>query len=204
MAKSDTISSMSNYMHIHTDFNDRPTPTWTTTASSGDDATVNIPSVFDFHPVMSTTRLKRGEPGHAELMERCAKRIKAMSERLNGNADALYHGVWTAFAQDMPLTALWAVRHGDDLVGHLLADIRQVNGEWICYIIQEEVSRSAIVNQDLVDTTIHELEDWVRTMRKAMNVPITRLMMETYRPSSAWIKRYGFIEHSTIYQRRIA
>ena len=152
-------------------------------------------------------RLDRDLPGHAALFAQFANRVRAMSQRLNGNAEGLYTSIWEAFGKKDPRVAFWAfVNTQGQMVGHFLADIRHVNAEWICYVIQEAIDDPQGVSQGLTDAVICDLEHWIRSIRMTTNqeVPITRILMETCRPGTQWTKRYGFTEHSRIYERRVS
>ena len=148
-------------------------------------------------------RLSRGQQFHAGLFDQVCGRIKKLADRLGGNGSGLVDALWKAFAERDPTKQVWVLCEEGQIIGHLYAELQHKNNEWIVFIIQEEVDDSTKLKKATIDLIVADLMSWAKNLSAQHNIPINRVFMETHQPSEGWMRRYGFTEYSTIYQRRI-
>lgn len=127
-----------------------------------------------------------------------------MSHRFGGHPEALVNSVWDLFAKKSPLLGLWVAVQDEAIVGHLLADIRQWNGETVAWITQVEAD--VPTSRPLRDLVLQILEDWVEQFNLAFQgqgVKIERMVMETPRTAAVWARHAGFEPYRTIMHRHL-
>ncbi|HAM54127.1 MAG TPA: hypothetical protein DCQ64_01400 [Candidatus Rokubacteria bacterium] len=150
--------------------------------------------------------LHRDAKGSARWLDTVVDRIQDYSRRFEGDADALVSDVWTLYAQKSPALGLWAVIQDERVVGHLLAFIRQWDGQNVAWVTQLVIDAQP-VPREFRDAGMRMLESWVEQFnlvtRTQPNLRVDTMMMSTARSAAAWLRHYGFEEYRTLCRRRL-
>lgn len=154
--------------------------------------------------MIELTFLHRDLKGSTRLLEPVLDRIRAMSHRFEGDADALVNDVWKCFAEKSAMLGLWAALDGEMVVGHMLAFIKQWDGQWVGWVTQVEIDRP--MTKESREAGLAALEDWVEQFNfsfKNQGVQISDILMSTPHPMEAMKRLFGFEEYRRIGRRRI-
>lgn len=153
---------------------------------------------------LEVVRLHRDTLGHADLFQRALARMTQFSEQMGVAVGNSADTVWQQFAQASPLLGLWVAHRNHIVEAHLHADIRPWNGENVGWIAQANVDDPALFRSGQIDTILHEVCTWLKSINEAMpQAHVTKVLFATFRDSKVWQRRFGFTPHSTILQRSL-
>lgn len=150
------------------------------------------------------TVLHRDSKGSTRLLEPVLDRIRAMSHRFEGDADALVNDVWKCFAERSAFLGLWAGLDGEEVIGHMLAFIKQWDGQWVAWVTQLEVDRP--MTKALREAGVAALEEWVEQFNfsfQNQGVRINDILMSTPHSLKAMRRLFGFEEYRSIGRRHL-
>ena len=150
------------------------------------------------------TFLHRNTKGSTRLLEPVLDRIHAMSHRFEGDAEALVNDVWKCFAERSAMLGLWAILEGEEVIGHLLAFIKQWDGQWVAWVTQLEIDRP--ITKEFREAGLAALEEWVEQFNfsfQNQGVRIDTILMSTVRETEGWTRHFGFEEYRQIRRRRL-
>ena len=153
---------------------------------------------------MELTFVHRDSKGSSRLLEPLLDRIRAMSHRFEGDAEALVTEIWKGFAEKSAMLGLWAALDGDQLIGHMLAFLKTWDGQWVAWVTQVECDRPTA--KEFRESALAALEDWVEQFNfsfQNQGVRIDTILMSTPRDTEAWFRNFGFEEYRQIRRRRI-
>lgn len=154
--------------------------------------------------MIELVRIHRDAKGTTRWLEPVLERIRAMSARFDGNADALVDDVWKRHAEKSPLLGLFVGIEEDQIVGHVLATIRDWDGRWVAWVAQCEHDR--IADRALVDAVLAILTDWVEQWNFSFSTqgfPVTEMLFCTPHMNNAWARHSGFTDYRAIKRRAI-
>lgn len=155
---------------------------------------------------MDLVLLHRDTKGSARWLETAVDRIRDSSRRFEGDAEALVNDVWKLYAERSPALGLWVVVEGERVVGHLLAFIRQWDGQHVAWVTQLVIDAQP-VSREFREDGIRALEAWVEQFNLAVraqpNLQVDTMMMSTPRSAAAWLRHYGFEDYRTLCRRRV-
>lgn len=154
--------------------------------------------------MIELVRVHRDAKGTTKWLEPALERIRAMSARFDGNADALVNDVWKLYAEKSFYLGLFVGLDDEQIVGHVLAFIREWDGRMVGWITQVENDR--IAGRDLIDHVLVTLGNWVEEWNfsfKNHGIRIDDLLFCTPRMDDAWARHSGFIDYRSIKQRKI-
>lgn len=149
-------------------------------------------------------RVHRDAKGTTRWLEPACERIRAMSARFDGNADALVNDVHKQFAAKDPTLGLFVGLDEEQIVGHVLAFIQQYDGRWVCWITQVEHDRRA--GRQLIDAVLASLTDFVEQFNysfKNHGIRVDDMIFVTPRMTDAWAEHSGFIPYRYLMSRKI-
>lgn len=154
--------------------------------------------------MIELVRVHRDAKGTTRWLEPVLDRIRAMSARFDGNADALVQDVWKLYAERSPYLGLFVGIEDEQIVGHALAFIREWDGRLVGWLTQVENDR--IAGRELVDRVIATLGNWVEEWNfsfKSHGIRVEDLMMCTVHMNDAFARHSGFTDYRSIKMRKI-
>ncbi len=150
-------------------------------------------------------RVHRDAKGTTRWLEPVMDRIRAMSARFDGNADALVDDVWKRFAAKDPTLGLFVGVENEVIVGHVLAMIQPWDGRYVGWVTQVEHDHRA--GRALIDAVLAVLTDWVEqfnfAFRNTQGVRVDEMIFVTTRPADVWAEHSGFTPYRYLMRRAI-
>src|SRR3990167_10166356 len=149
-------------------------------------------------------RVHRDAKGTGRWLEPVCEHIRSMSARFDGNPDALVDEVYKKWAEKSPLLGLFVGIEDDQIVGHILAFIKEYDGRWVAWIT--EVESDQVVSRSFRDHTLAILGEWVHTFNftyKAQGIYVGEMMNCTPHMKDAWSRHSGFLPYRFIMIRKI-
>ena len=127
-----------------------------------------------------------------------------MSARFDGNPDALVDDVAKRWAAKDPTLGLFVGIDGEDIVGHVLAFVREHDGRWVGWLCQVEHDRRA--RRPLIDACVAVLTDWIEMFNFAFanhGIHVDSMMFQTPHMNDMWGRHSGFTPHRYLMIRKI-
>lgn len=149
-------------------------------------------------------RIHRDAKGTSRWLEPVCERIRAMSARFDGNPEALVDDVWKQYAAKAPTLGLFVAIEDDQIVGHLLAFVRDWDGRWVGWIAQVEHDR--VADRATVDGVIATLTDWIEQWNFSFATKgfrVDEMIFCTPHMHDAWARHSGFTDYRSIKIRKI-
>lgn len=149
-------------------------------------------------------RVHRDAKGTTRWLEPACERIRAMSARFDGNADALVNDVFERFAKKDPTLGLFVGIEEEQIVGHVLAFVQPWDGRWVAWLTQCEHDR--VADRTLVDGVLTVLTEWIETFNfsfKSNGIRVDEMLFCTPHMNDAWARHSGFTDYRSIKRRAI-
>lgn len=154
---------------------------------------------------MEIVRIHRNVKDAAALLDPVCQRIKAATERYGSEGDSVVTLVLSTYAQRDLRVATWAFLKNGVLVGHLMAKVREWDGEMFAWIHQLE--HDGMSTQAQWDAAFAEFSLWVAEVNvayKAAGQPaIRRIVASTPHNPKFFERRAGFSVWRTLVTREV-
>jgi len=144
---------------------------------------------------MEIVRIHRNVKDAGALLHPVCQRIKTMAERYGPDADTVVTLVMSSYATRDPRVAVWAFVRDGELVGHLMAKVREWDTEHLAWIHQLEYDGTS--TQAQWDAAFAEFSSWVTEVNAAYKaagqpVVIRRTVASTPHNPKFFERRAGF------------
>lgn len=152
--------------------------------------------------MLEMVQLHRDHKGTARWVEPALERVRSMAARWGTDAEALVDTTWKLFAERSKLLGLWIGLEGDQVRGHMLADVRMWDGKAVVWLLQTETDQP--VTRVYRDYVLTRLDEWAAETAKAMSLTLDTIVMSTPRMVDAWARLSGFEPYRVLHRRKIA
>ena len=154
--------------------------------------------------MIEPVRIHRDAKGTMRWLEPALERIRTMSGRFDGNAEALVNDVWKQIAEKSQTVGLFVAIEDDRIVGHALGFVQQYDGRWVAWINQVEMDRP--VDRVLRGELLAVLGAWVEEVNalvKSHGIHVDEMMICTPLRNDEFARHSGFTDYRYLKVRKI-